>query len=349
MNYYEHHIGDYAEATAHLSFAEDAAYSRMIRKYYSTEKPLPCDIVVVQRLVGARSKEEKDAVEAMLREFFELREDGWHQPRCDEELERFHAGDSDREIRRQNEKERQRRSRERRKVLFDALRSHGIIPDFDTPTSALEAQLSRVTDRDGHSDVTTLSRVTSRVRTAIDTVSQTPDSRLQSPDTSLQSPGLRTVASVSVGLDIASSKPPENDLFVESEHSTANGSNPGEIEIPSGAVDRVFVHWQSVHDYKTAKLDPKRRKLIREALKLYGEDDLCRSLSGYKNSPHHMGQNDRNTVYNSIELLLKDAKRIDAGLRFFDSPPRTDLSAQTRRIIDQTADWVPPEMRNAGK
>ncbi len=37
MNYYEHHIGDYAEATAHLTFIEDATYSRLIRKYYATE------------------------------------------------------------------------------------------------------------------------------------------------------------------------------------------------------------------------------------------------------------------------------------------------------------------------
>ena len=38
MNYYEHHLGDYAEATAHLSFVEDAAYSRLMRKAYATEK-----------------------------------------------------------------------------------------------------------------------------------------------------------------------------------------------------------------------------------------------------------------------------------------------------------------------
>ena len=79
MNYYEHHIGDYAEATAHLSFVEDAAYSRMIRKYYATEKPLPADIKAVQRLVGARTKEEREAVDTVLHEFFELQDDGWHQ------------------------------------------------------------------------------------------------------------------------------------------------------------------------------------------------------------------------------------------------------------------------------
>ena len=62
MNYFQHHIGDYAEATAHLTFVEDAAYSRMIRKYYATEKPMPVDVKAVQRLIGARTKEEREAV-----------------------------------------------------------------------------------------------------------------------------------------------------------------------------------------------------------------------------------------------------------------------------------------------
>ena len=89
MNYYEHHLGDYAEATAHLSFLEDAAYSRLIRKYYASEKPIPVDIAAAQRLVGARSKEERAAVETVLNEFFVLRDDGWHQDRCDAEIARY--------------------------------------------------------------------------------------------------------------------------------------------------------------------------------------------------------------------------------------------------------------------
>lgn len=90
MNYYEHHIGDYAEATAHLTFIEDAAYSRLIRKYYATERPLPAELKAVQRLVGARTKEERDAVDAVLQEFFTLQEDGWHQSRCDQDVARYH-------------------------------------------------------------------------------------------------------------------------------------------------------------------------------------------------------------------------------------------------------------------
>ena len=89
MNYYEHHIGDFAEATGHLTFVEDAAYSRLIRKYYAQEKPLPADIKAIQRLVGARSKDEREAVESVLNEFFQLQPDGWHQARCDAEIARY--------------------------------------------------------------------------------------------------------------------------------------------------------------------------------------------------------------------------------------------------------------------
>ncbi len=48
MSYYEHHIGDYAEATAHRTFIEGATYSRLIRKYYAIEKPLPGNVNLVQ-------------------------------------------------------------------------------------------------------------------------------------------------------------------------------------------------------------------------------------------------------------------------------------------------------------
>jgi uncharacterized protein YdaU (DUF1376 family) len=89
MNYYEHHIGDYAEATSHLTFVEDAAYSRLIRKYYATEKPLPSDVKHVQRLINARTRDERNAVALVLNEFFILKDDGWHQARCDHEIARY--------------------------------------------------------------------------------------------------------------------------------------------------------------------------------------------------------------------------------------------------------------------
>jgi uncharacterized protein YdaU (DUF1376 family) len=89
VNYYEHHIGDYAAATSHLSLIEDAVYTRMLRRYYLQEGPLASDWRQVARLVGARSQEELDAVEAVLVEFFVLQEDGWHQKRADADIARY--------------------------------------------------------------------------------------------------------------------------------------------------------------------------------------------------------------------------------------------------------------------
>lgn len=86
MNYYKRHIGDYAAATRHLSLLEHGAYTMMLDLYYGNEKPLPADEKAVQRLVGARSKDEREAVSLLLNEFFELQDDGWHQSRCDEEI-----------------------------------------------------------------------------------------------------------------------------------------------------------------------------------------------------------------------------------------------------------------------
>ncbi|HEL7630545.1 TPA: YdaU family protein [Stenotrophomonas maltophilia] len=91
MNYYEHHLGDYAQATAHLSFVEDSAYGRLLRKYYADEKPLPSELRAVQRLVGARTEEERDAVQVVLEEFFSLEADGWHNKRADAEIAKFNV------------------------------------------------------------------------------------------------------------------------------------------------------------------------------------------------------------------------------------------------------------------
>ena len=134
MNYYEHHIGDYAEATAHLTFIEDATYSRLIRKYYATEKPLPMDVKFVQRLINARSKEEKNAVISVLNEFFNLTDDGWRQERCDHEIARF----KDRQIKARRSAEGRWQSSSVEQILSDST----TISVCDRNANALPTQCS---------------------------------------------------------------------------------------------------------------------------------------------------------------------------------------------------------------
>ena len=86
MNYYKRHIGDYAAATRHLSMVEHGAYALLLDIYYASESPIPSDLKAAARKVGARTKDEIAAVETVLNEFFALKDDGWHQSRCDEEI-----------------------------------------------------------------------------------------------------------------------------------------------------------------------------------------------------------------------------------------------------------------------
>jgi uncharacterized protein YdaU (DUF1376 family) len=81
VNFYPHHIGDYAKDTAHLSMLEDAAYRRMLDVAYAAEKPLPRIRRTIYRLVRARSHAEKLAVDVVLGEFWIEGDDGWHNKR----------------------------------------------------------------------------------------------------------------------------------------------------------------------------------------------------------------------------------------------------------------------------
>lgn len=174
MNYYEHHLGDYVRDTAHLSMLEDGAYRRLLDAYYIREAPLPLTPRDVHRLTRAQSKQEREAVDTVLREFFVETPEGWRHTRCDREIANYADTIPDREARKENDRERQRRSRERRKLLFEALRGHDIVPAYDTKTSELEALLSRATSRPKSHDVTP-------PVTRDNTATHTPSPRHQTP------------------------------------------------------------------------------------------------------------------------------------------------------------------------
>lgn len=91
MNYYERHLGDYVRDCSHLSMLEDGAYSRLMDAYYIREAPLPADVKECCKLARATTTAEKKAVAYVLAGFFERREDGHHQKRCDEELDRYRS------------------------------------------------------------------------------------------------------------------------------------------------------------------------------------------------------------------------------------------------------------------
>lgn len=100
-------------------------------------------------------------------------------------------------------------------------------------------------------------------------------------------------------------------------------------EVGRSRIDEVFDHWKQTWDHPKAMLDVKRRRLIELRLKSYSVRDLCDAISGYRNSPHHCGTNDRHTVYDSIELLLRDNGHVDAGLAFTRGPVAEQVKTLT--------------------
>lgn len=87
MNYYERHIGDYLKDTSHLSLLEHGIYTRLIDVYYTRETPIP--VADAARLIGARSKDERESLQSVLSEFFKLESGAYVQQRCDKEIIKF--------------------------------------------------------------------------------------------------------------------------------------------------------------------------------------------------------------------------------------------------------------------
>jgi hypothetical protein len=80
---------------------------------------------------------------------------------------------------------------------------------------------------------------------------------------------------------------------------------------PLDPAPEIFAFWQKVMDSPKSALDAKRKTLIAGALKNYSPADICKAIRGCSKSPHNMGKNDRNTKYNGLNLILRDAEHID--------------------------------------
>lgn len=182
MNYYEHHIRDYDAATSHLSWDEDLAYTRLIRWYYRKEQPIPADLKEVCRLVRATSKSQKSAVESVLKEFFILRADGWHQETCDAAIQKFLDGEPEREVKKANENNRLKNHRDERSKLFKALTDAGEHAPWNIGIGELRALVASVTG--------TLPATKTETPA---TAPATPATATQTPDASTQTPVIKTI------------------------------------------------------------------------------------------------------------------------------------------------------------
>jgi len=76
-------------------------------------------------------------------------------------------------------------------------------------------------------------------------------------------------------------------------------------------VVKIFDFWKKIMHSPTSVFLPARKALIERTLKHYCAADICKAIRGCSKTPHNMGENDRNTKFNSIELILRDAAHIE--------------------------------------
>jgi uncharacterized protein YdaU (DUF1376 family) len=89
VNYYERHLGDYARDAGHLSMLEHGAYTLLLDRYYTTERGIPAD--QAHRVCRARTREEREAVDTVLAEFFTLEDGCWVNGRATREVTKMQA------------------------------------------------------------------------------------------------------------------------------------------------------------------------------------------------------------------------------------------------------------------
>ena len=81
----------------------------------------------------------------------------------------------------------------------------------------------------------------------------------------------------------------------------------------SPEVGTAFAYWQAALNHPTAKLTPKRKKLIEARLKDgYTLVDIQKAIDGCRASPFHMGQNEGGTVYDDIELICRNGEKLES-------------------------------------
>ena len=73
----------------------------------------------------------------------------------------------------------------------------------------------------------------------------------------------------------------------------------------------IFDYWRLTMNSPRSAFDDNRKRLIKKSLKHYSPQELCKAILGCSKSPFHMGQNDRKTKYNGLDLIFRNADKID--------------------------------------
>lgn len=101
-------------------------------------------------------------------------------------------------------------------------------------------------------------------------------------------------------------------------------------------VARVFDGWKrTMGKPSSTKLSVEReRKIVQRLEDDYSVDDILLGVLGCSKTPHNMGDNDRNTTFNDIELICRNVQNLD---RFIEAGKRASGAPQMGFKAEATA------------
>jgi uncharacterized phage protein (TIGR02220 family) len=77
-------------------------------------------------------------------------------------------------------------------------------------------------------------------------------------------------------------------------------------------IQEVFSYWQQVMNHPRSKLTDDRKKKVKARLmEGYTVEDIKKAINGCKASPHHMGQNEHQTIYDDLELICRKGSKLE--------------------------------------
>lgn len=103
---------------------------------------------------------------------------------------------------------------------------------------------------------------------------------------------------------------------------------------PSGETLEVFDYWQKKLNHPQAKLDSKREKAIKGRLKDgYTVGQLCQAIDGCSIDPFSQGKNDRQAIFDDIELICRNGPKVDQFIRIAERGPANGRSQAQNATI----------------
>jgi len=99
----------------------------------------------------------------------------------------------------------------------------------------------------------------------------------------------------------------------------------------------IFSYWQTVMNHPDAKYSDGRKVKIENRLQGgYTVDQIKEAIDHCSKSPHHMGKNERQIIYDSIELICRSDEDLERFLHMIKSPEKMEPGEAPKTYDEKT-------------